>query len=62
MKNPTSSPASPSLLLETRYSYPSLLAELELDRNASSFAMEKLDQVEIGKLIQNKKKRRAKKA
>lgn len=47
---------------EVRYSLPELLAELELERNTGSFAMEKLDQKEIGKLFENKRKRRGKKA
>lgn len=49
-------------LHETRYSLPELLAELELERNAGSFSMEKLNQAEIGKMFETKKKRRAKKA
>lgn len=59
-------PGSPSRfaaqLHETRYSLPQLLAELELERNAGSFSMEKLNQAEIGKMFETKKKRRAKKA
>lgn len=47
---------------EVRYSLPDLLAELELERHAGSFAMEKLNQAEIGKMFENKRKRRAKKA
>ena len=49
-------------LHETRYSLPELLSELEQERNAGSFAMEKLNQAEIGKMFENKRKRRAKKA
>lgn len=49
-------------LHETRYSLPDLLAELDLERNAGSFAMEKLNQAEIGKMFENKRKRRVKKA
>lgn len=49
-------------LHELRYSLPELIAELELERNAGSFAMEKLNQAEIGKMFQNKRKRRVKKA
>ena len=55
-------PAPPPALTEIRYSLPALLAELKEERSASSFAMEKLHQAEIGKLFQNRKKRRAKKA
>jgi len=47
-------------LAEIRYSLPELLAELQLERAASSFAQEKLHQVEIGKLFKNRKKRRGK--
>jgi hypothetical protein len=49
-------------LHEVRYSLPELLGELEQERNAGSFAMEKLNQAEIGKMFENKRKRRAKKA
>ncbi len=49
-------------LHEVRYSLPDLLGELELERNAGSFAMEKLNQAEIGKMFENKRKRRVKKA
>ena len=44
---------------EVRYSLPILLKEIQLERTASSFAMEKLDQVEIGKLFAKKRPRRA---
>jgi hypothetical protein len=47
-------------LAEVRYSLPDLLAELKLERTTGSFAMERLNQLEIGKLFQNKAKRRAK--
>ena len=49
-------------LQEARYSLPELLSELELERHAGSFAMEKLNQAEIGKMFENKRKRRVKKA
>lgn len=49
-------------LHEVRYSLAELLAELELERNAGSFAMEKLNQAEIAKMFENRRKRRAKKA
>lgn len=49
-------------LHEVRYSLPELLAELEQERHAGSFAMEKLNQAEIGKMFENKRRRRAKKA
>ena len=54
MTNPTHSPrpASPiSTIGEVRYSLPQLLQELEVERAAGSFAMEKIDQVEITKLF-----------
>lgn len=47
-------------LSEVRYSLPEMLAELRLERTTGSFAMERLNQFEIGKLFQNKQKRRAK--
>ena len=62
--SPTGQPPgrAASHLHETRYSLPELLAELEFERNAGSFSMEKLNQAEIGKMFETKKKRRAKKA
>jgi hypothetical protein len=47
-------------LREVRYSLPELLAELQLERTTGAFAQEKLHQMEIGKLFQNRKKRRGK--
>lgn len=47
-------------MAEVRYSLPEMLAELKLERTTGSFAMERLNQLEIGKLFQNKQKRRAK--
>ncbi len=44
-------------LAEVRYSLPEILDELKLERAASSFAMEKLDQQEIGKLFKAKSTR-----
>lgn len=56
---PESTP--PSLrLAEVRYSLPQLLEELKAERAASTFAMEKLDQQEIGKLFKTKAVRRGK--
>jgi len=53
--------APPSLqVAEVRYSLPDLLRELTVERAAGSFAMEKLDQTEIGKLFKAKVQRRAK--
>ena len=42
-----------------RYSLPALLREVQLERRAAAFAMEKLDQVEIAKLFQKPRNRRA---
>jgi hypothetical protein len=54
-------PAGPAAgLAEVRYSLPQMLDELKLERTASTFAMEKLDQNEIGKLFKAKASRRAK--
>ncbi|HRE82115.1 MAG TPA: hypothetical protein PLN52_13790 [Opitutaceae bacterium] len=47
-------------LAEVKYSLPELLAELKLERTTGTFAMERLNQMEIGKLFQNKQRRRAK--
>ncbi len=38
-------------LAEVRYPLPEMLEELKLERAASTFAMQKLDQQEIGKLF-----------
>jgi hypothetical protein len=55
-------PAAPPTvqIAEVRYSLPELLRELTVERAAGSFAMEKLDQTEIGKLFKAKVQRRAK--
>lgn len=45
---------------EVRYSLPAMLDELKAERGASAFAMEKLDQHEIGKLFKAKSPSRAK--
>lgn len=53
-------PPSP-MIGEVRYSLPQMLKELEIERAAGSFATEKLDQVEIGKLFKTRaQSRRAK--
>ncbi|MFA6286066.1 MAG: hypothetical protein WC661_01680 [Opitutaceae bacterium] len=58
-----SNPPDPaSGITEIHYSLPEMLAELQLERSAGSFSQEKLHQVEIGKLFQNRKKRRVKKS
>lgn len=54
MTNPTPSPTNVSPLAtigEVRYSLPQLLKELEIERAAGVYAMEKLDQAEITKLF-----------
>jgi hypothetical protein len=48
-------PATPPPLTEVKYSLPDLLAEIEAEKGSASFAMEKLDQAEIGKLFKTKK-------
>lgn len=61
--SPTDDAADPDKipgLAEVRYSLPELLSELRLERTTGSFAMERLNQLEIGKLFQNKAKRRVK--
>ena len=56
-----SSPKPPVAgLTEVKYSLPEMLAELATERGTGSFAMEKLDQVEIGKLFKPKAPRRVK--
>ena len=53
----TRPPNSPAIG-EVRYSLPQLLAELEAERASGSFAMEKLDQTEIGKMFKNRQSNR----
>lgn len=53
-------PPPPVVIREVKYSLPQLLEELKVERAAASFAMEKLDQHEIGKLFKAKAPRRAK--
>jgi hypothetical protein len=45
-------------LTEVKYSLPEMLEELKAERATSSFAMERLDQHEIGKLFKAKTPRR----
>ena len=56
----TPPPATLPLGAEVRYSLPELLNELKGERVAGAFAMEKLDQTEIGKLFKAKATRRVK--
>jgi hypothetical protein len=48
------------LVAAVRYSLPAMLAEIRNERLTGSYAMEKLDQKEIGKLFKPQKRRRAK--
>jgi len=59
-QHPAEKPAAKAPLAEVRYSLPELLAEIEAERGSASFAMEKLDQAEIGKLFKVKKVTRVK--
>jgi hypothetical protein len=57
--NPPENPAAPAApasvkIAEVRFSLPDLLAEIKTERAASTFAMERLDQTEIGKLFKSK--------
>jgi hypothetical protein len=56
---PSGHPARSPELSEVRYSLPELLREIEEERNAPAYAGEKLDQVEIAKLFQKNRPRRA---
>lgn len=49
-------------LAVVRYSLPALIREVQQERRAAAFAMEKLDQVEITKLFQKPRARRATKS
>jgi hypothetical protein len=55
-----SDPKPRSVVTEVRYSLPEMLEELKAERSTGSFAMEKLDQTEIGKLFKAKAPRRVK--
>lgn len=58
---PGESPLPPPVVIaEVKYSLPQILLELKAERSASTFAMEKLDQTEIGKLFKAKPIRRVK--
>jgi hypothetical protein len=48
----------PLTVAEVRYSLPEMLRELQVERTAASFAMEKLDQREIEKLFKSELLRR----
>lgn len=55
-----SAPRPPAALTEVKYSLPEMLEELKAERTGGSFAQERLDQHEIGKLFKSKKERRGK--
>ena len=57
---PPSATPAPGGISEVRYSYKEMIRELKAERSAAVFSMEKLDQVEIGKLFKSKKARRDK--
>jgi len=57
--HPSSIPG-PIVLREVKYSLPAMLQELKSERATGSFASEKLDQTEIGKLFKPKTPRRVK--
>ena len=44
-------------LTEVKYSLPEILEELKAERASASFAMEQLDQQEIGKIFKSKSTR-----
>ena len=48
------------LVVGVRYSLPAMLEEIKTERVTGAYAMEKLDQQEIGKLFKPQKRRRAK--
>lgn len=56
----SSNPQPAPVVSEVKYSLPELLEELKSERATGSFAMEKLDQNEIGKLFKAKAPRRVK--
>lgn len=61
-QNPSEQSNTPitDYLVGVRYSLPAVLAEIKAERMAGTFANEKLDQSEIGKLFKPQKRRRAK--
>jgi len=61
-KTPFTIPAFVPSLSEVRYSLPAMLQELKAERTSATFAMEILDQNEIGKLFKAKSARRGKSA
>jgi hypothetical protein len=59
MAESNSSPQPPIRikLSEVKYSLPEMLEELKAERASASFAMEQLDQQEIGKIFKSKSSR-----
>jgi len=51
---------APDFVVGVRYPLPAMLAEIKTERMVGAYAMEKLDQQEIGKLFKPQKRRRAK--
>ena len=60
--SPEQAPGAPKkgVLAEVKYSLPEMLAEIDAEKGSTSFANEKLDQSEIGKLFKAKKPARVK--
>lgn len=55
MTDDTKRPPPVRMIAEVRYSLPQMLEELAVERTADTFALEKVDQVEITKLFQSRK-------
>ena len=58
-ENPPPPPAPTALLNVVRYSLPELLAEVQAERRAPTYASEQLEQVEIAKLFKKNRPTRA---
>ena len=63
ISTPDSSSRAPARIKisEVRYPMPEMLDELKAERAAASFAMEQLDQQEIGKIFKTKSRAKSKK-
>ena len=55
--NSNTQPPTRIKLSEVKYSLPEMLEELKAERASASFAMEQLDQQEIGKIFKSKSSR-----
>jgi hypothetical protein len=53
-------PPPPDLVVGVRFSLPAMLAEVRTERISGAYAMERLDQQEIGRIFKPQKRRRAK--